>query len=112
MNEILEEEEWDAKRSKVGQHFITQKKLPNNVLFVPIDNFSLLFEENVIKWKFVFHRKIFAEKELSENAQMCDAIMELLSDVQLNNIIFGISPYYPKLVKKFVMKLIWSQQAI
>lgn len=108
LGDICEEEEEKervSKHFKIAKHSISGNKLPKFVSFVLLENIFFHSEENVIKWKFVFHCNIFAEYELVKNAQECAEIMQLLSDAQLIKIVIGISPYYPKLVKEFVMDL-------
>ena len=59
----------------------------------------------MIKWKYVFHRKIVVQNELPENAQKCAKIVELLSDAQLIKTVIMIGPYYLILVTKLIMNL-------
>lgn len=71
----------------------------------PLDNVPFNAEENVIKWKHVYRRKIYPERELFEEAQNIGEIIELLSDAQLLKIVIGIGSYYPKLVNEFIVNL-------
>lgn len=48
---------------------------------VSFDNVSFYSEESVTKWKFVFHRRLATQRELSADAQKCNEIIELLSEL-------------------------------
>lgn len=62
------------KRKKV----LRGKKLSDNVLVVPLDNVSFHSEESVLKWKYVYNRRIFPKRKLSKGAFKCYEIMEML----------------------------------
>lgn len=64
----------NKKRKKV----LGGKKLSNNVLVVPLDNASFHSEESVLKWKYIYTRRIFPERKLSKGALKCYEIMEML----------------------------------
>ena len=55
------------KRSVGGQ------KLPKNIPATPLDNVSFHKEDGVLKWRYVYHRAIFSERELSAEALKIDA---------------------------------------
>lgn len=46
------------------------KKISANVPTSPLDNVSFHFEESVLKWKFVYQRRIALEMELSKEESM------------------------------------------
>lgn len=93
-------EECAAKRSKAW------KKLPKNVPSVLHDNVSFHSEESLVKWNYVYHQKVLPKNELSKAAQEYVEIMELLNDAQSMKTVIGSGPYYPKLVKKFMVNLL------
>lgn len=63
------------------------------------------WRKNLSNWKFVYHKRLTPERKPSFDAQKCNEIMELLSDVQLLKIMMKVGPFYPKLVKEFVVNL-------
>lgn len=64
-----------------------------------MDNVSFYSKESVWKGKYVYHRRIIAERELSEEAMQCEESIELLQDAQVMNIVFGLSQFYLQLLK-------------
>ena len=89
-----------ASRKSVGG-----QKLPKGVPPAPLDNVSFHEEDRIRKWRYVYHRTVFPEKELSKEALKIDVIMELLHDAQLIKTVSGIGPYFPRLVKEFIVNL-------
>lgn len=81
------------------------KKIPTYIIVAPLDNISFHFEEIVLKWKNVYHRRITPKRELSKEALKCEEIFELLDDAQIMKIVRGLSPYYIKLDKKFIINI-------
>lgn len=55
-----------AKRNK---RVVEGKKLSQNIHVVPLDNVSSHSDESVLKWKYVFHRRITLERDLSEEGK-------------------------------------------
>lgn len=51
----------------------------------------------------MYHRKISLERELLKEALKCYEIMEVLEDARVKKTMFDIGPYYPKLVKEFIV---------
>ena len=81
----------ENKRSVGGQ------KLPKNVPTVPMDDVSFHKEDGVLKLRFVYHRVIFREKELSSEALKIGVIMELMHDAEMIKIVTnirGLLPYF------------------
>lgn len=91
--------------NKKNKKVLRGKKIPNNVLVVPLDNVSFISKESVLKWKFMYHMKISIERELSKEALKCHKVIELLEDAQITKIIPKIGTFYPKLVKYFIVNM-------
>ncbi|KAK2367196.1 hypothetical protein QL285_080507 [Trifolium repens] len=88
----------------------TQKKkagrsIPQNVPDVPMDNVSFHFSVSAAKWKFVYHRRLALERELSEEALECKEVMDLINQAGLINTVCGLGKCYEKLVKEFVVNI-------
>lgn len=65
---------------KKNRKFIGGKKIPTNFSVSPLENVSFQSEESVMKWKYVYHRRITPERELSKEALTCENIVDLLED--------------------------------
>lgn len=50
---------------KKNNKIVGGKKIPTNVHISPLDSKSFRSEENVLKWKFVYHKKITPRKGAS-----------------------------------------------
>ncbi|WJX12613.1 hypothetical protein P8452_03090 [Trifolium repens] len=88
----------------------TQKKkagrsIPQNVPDVPMDNVSFHFSASAAKWKFVYHRRLALERELSEEALECKEVMDLILQAGLMKTVSGIGRCYEKLVKEFIVNI-------
>ncbi|KAK2443138.1 hypothetical protein QL285_014270 [Trifolium repens] len=88
----------------------TQKKkagrsIPQNVPDVPMDNVSFHFPTSAAKWKFVYHRRLALERELSDEAQECKEVMDLIHQAGLIKTVCGFSKCYEKLVKEFIVNI-------
>ncbi|KAK2424299.1 hypothetical protein QL285_034673 [Trifolium repens] len=88
----------------------TQKKkagrsIPHNVPDVPMDNVSFHFPTSAAKWKFVYHRRLALERELSDEAQECKEVMDLIHQAGLIKTVCGFSKCYEKLVKEFTVNI-------
>lgn len=90
---------------KKNTKIVGGKKIPTNVVITPLDNLSFHSKESVLKWKFVYHMRISSEMELSKEAFKCEEIGELVMDAHILEIVSNLSPYYPKLVKEFVVNI-------
>lgn len=51
---------------KKYKKIVRGKKIPSDVPLVPMDKVSFHYEESVLKWKYVYHKIISRERELSE----------------------------------------------
>ncbi|KAI5412899.1 hypothetical protein KIW84_057501 [Lathyrus oleraceus] len=62
-------------------------------------------EKSVAKWKFIYHRILELERELSDDAQKWSEIKELIRNDQLLKTVIDTWHCYPKLVKEFIVNL-------
>lgn len=76
-----------------------------NVASVPLDGVFFHSEEGASLWKYVVKRKIVKEKELSPSTQECLNLMDLLLEVELDKTVLCLGPFYPQLVRKFIINL-------
>ncbi|WJX66241.1 hypothetical protein P8452_50816 [Trifolium repens] len=88
----------------------TQKKkagrsIPQNVPEVPMDNVSFHFSNSAAKWKFVYHRRLALERELSDEALECNEVMDLILQAGLMKTVSGLGSCYEKLVKEFIINI-------
>ncbi|XP_057415249.1 uncharacterized protein LOC130710081 [Lotus japonicus] len=81
------------------------KRVPMNVADVPLDNVSFHYADNAQRWKFVSHRRIAIERELSEEALEFKEIIDLLSKAELMKTVKGIGRCYEKLVREFIVNI-------
>lgn len=91
--------------NKKSKKVMGGKKLSDNVLVVPFDNVPLHYEETMLTWKYVYHKRISPKRELSKDVFKCYEIMELLEDAQVKKIMSNIGHFYPNLVKEFIVNL-------
>lgn len=71
-----------------------------------MDKVSFHYEESVLKYNYVYHKIFFLENELPEEALKCKEIIEVLQDAKVMKTIAGLSPFYPQLVKEFIMNIL------
>ncbi|WJX91343.1 hypothetical protein P8452_73133 [Trifolium repens] len=88
----------------------TQKKkagrsILQNVPEVPMDNVSFHFSNSAAKWKFVYHRRLALERELSDEALECKEVMDLILQAGLMKTVSGLGSCYEKLVKEFIVNI-------
>ncbi|KAK2422616.1 hypothetical protein QL285_033139 [Trifolium repens] len=88
-----------AKKKKVG------RSIPQNVPDVPMDNVSFHFSASAAKWKFVYHRRLALERELSDEALGCKEVMDLILQAGLMKTVSGLGRCYEKLVKEFTVNI-------
>ncbi|XP_050944392.1 uncharacterized protein LOC127150565 [Cucumis melo] len=82
-----------------------RKKIPPNIPFVLIDGISFHHEESVQCWKFVVLQGIADEVNVSDKHQSCMSIMDLIGRVGLTKTISNVGPFYPQLIRKFIVNL-------
>jgi hypothetical protein len=88
----------------------TQKKkagrsIPQNIPDVPMDNVSFHFSNSAAKWKFVYHRRLALERELSDETLEFKEVMDLILQAGLMKTVSGIGRCYEKLVKEFIVNI-------
>ncbi|WJX19376.1 hypothetical protein P8452_09082 [Trifolium repens] len=88
----------------------TQKKragrsIPQNIPEVPMDNVSFHFSNSAAKWKFVYHRRLALERELSDEALECKEVIDLILQAGLMKTVSGLGSCYEKLVKEFIVNI-------
>lgn len=69
---------------------IDGKKIPLNIHM--LDNISFHYEESVLKWNYMYHRRIAPKREMSKEALKCEEIVELLEDAQVMKIVACLIP--------------------
>ncbi|XP_058745945.1 uncharacterized protein LOC131618806 [Vicia villosa] len=82
---------------------LTTSKLATSVHEVPIDNVSFHFAVSASRWKFVYHKRLALERELSQNLRDCKDIMDLIEAVGLIKTVVHLSKCYETLVKEFIV---------
>ncbi|XP_057418474.1 uncharacterized protein LOC130712672 [Lotus japonicus] len=102
--------------STTARKRVKGKRVPLNVVDVPLDNVSFHYADNAQRWKFVSHRRIaiesvtprfpgLTERELSEEALEFKEIIDLLSKAELMKTVKGIGRCYEKLVREFIVNI-------
>ncbi|XP_057447863.1 uncharacterized protein LOC130739555 [Lotus japonicus] len=84
---------------------VNGKRVPLNVADVPLDNVSFHSAENAQRWKFVSHRRIARERELSEKALGIQEILNLPSEAGLMKTVRDLGRCYEKLVREFIVNI-------
>jgi len=72
---------------------------------VPIDKVSFHLPEFAQRWKFIHHRKLHLERELSEETMKIKVVMELIKEAGLMKTVCNIGDCYEKLVKEFLVNI-------
>lgn len=62
------------------RNIIGGKKIPTNMHVARMDKVSFHYEESMLKWKYVYKKRISPERELSKEDLKCEDIVELLKD--------------------------------
>lgn len=81
------------------------RKLPSNVLFVPIDTIPFHSKECMFKWKYVMKRQIADEFVISDQHRSCADIIEMVEKARMMCTINNLGVFYPKLVWDFIVTL-------
>jgi hypothetical protein len=82
------------------------KKGAQTVEKVPNDNVSFQFPESALRWKFIYHRRVAVERELSEETVKIKEVMELIKEAGLMKTVCNLGECYEKLVKEFVVNIL------
>ncbi|KAK2454193.1 hypothetical protein QL285_001782 [Trifolium repens] len=102
---VAEEAEENAPSIVTAQKKKAGRSIPKNVPDVPMDNVSFHFSASAAKWKFVFHRRLALERELSDEALECKEVMELIHQAGLMKTVSGLGSCYEKLVEEFIVNI-------
>jgi hypothetical protein len=72
---------------------------------VPIDNVPFHLPRFAQRWKFIYHRKLALERELSEEALKIEEVMSLIREAGLEKTVCKLGECYEKLVREFLVKI-------
>jgi hypothetical protein len=81
------------------------KKNVHTVENVPIDKVSFHLPEFAQRWKFIYHRRLAVERELSEEGVKIKGVMELIKEAGLMKTVCNLGDCYEKLVKEFLVNI-------
>jgi len=89
----------DSKRSN-------GKKNTQIVENVHIDKVSFHLPEFAQRWKFIYHRRVAVERELSKEVVEITVVMELIKEAGLMKTVCNLGECYEKLVKEFIVNIL------
>lgn len=95
-----------SRNQKVGATKPGRSKVPPNIPTVPIDKIFLYSVDCKHKWKFVVQRHISDEPVISDQRRSCKVVFYLFTVGSLLPTITEVSPFYPKLIHKFIVNLL------
>jgi hypothetical protein len=72
---------------------------------VAIDKVSFHRPKFAQRWKFIYHRRLALEREMSEKAIKIKSVMELIKAAGLNKTVCNLGECYERLVKKFLVNV-------
>lgn len=81
------------------------KKAVETVANVPIDKVSFHLPENAQRSRFIYHRRLEMERELSEVAIKIKSVMELIQKAGLVKTVSNLGECYEKLAKEFLINV-------
>lgn len=81
------------------------KKIPANILEVPLDNISFHYVKNVEKWKYVYQIRLALERELGKDVFECKKVLSLIQEVGLMKNLTCFGKCYEMLVKEFIVNI-------
>ncbi|XP_058725917.1 uncharacterized protein LOC131597221 [Vicia villosa] len=84
---------------------VSTSKLATSVPEVPIDNISFHYPSSLLRWKFVYQKRLALEGELAQNALECEEIVNLIHEAGLIKTVTQFSKCYEVLVKEFIVNL-------
>jgi len=73
---------------------------------VPIDKVLFHLPESAQRWKFIYHRWLAVERELSEETVKIKVVMELIKEAGLMKTVCNLGECYEKLVKEFLVNIL------
>ncbi|XP_058764175.1 uncharacterized protein LOC131637593 [Vicia villosa] len=84
---------------------VSTSKLAASVPEVLIDNISFQYPSSVLRWKFVYQKRLALERELAQNALEYEEIMNLIHEAGLMKTVTQLSKCYEVPVKEFIVNL-------
>ncbi|XP_024634546.1 uncharacterized protein [Medicago truncatula] len=81
------------------------KKVVETIANVPINKVSFHLPKNAQRWRFIYHRRLEMERELSEEAIKIKYVMELIQKAGLMKIVSNLGECYEKLAKEFLVNV-------
>ncbi|XP_058784040.1 uncharacterized protein LOC131658803 [Vicia villosa] len=84
---------------------VSTSKLAASVPEVPIDNISFHYPSSVLRWKFVYQKRVALERELTQNALEYEEIMNLIHEAGLMKTVTQLFKCYEFLMKEFIVNL-------
>lgn len=97
-----------GKKSKI---IVGSKKVPTNVYIAPLYNMSFHCEESVMKWKYLYHKRMTLETKLSKEDLTFEEVVKLLEVVIVNYnenlriVHINVDDMSDKMVEHFVQKM-------
>ncbi|XP_057452952.1 uncharacterized protein LOC130744818 [Lotus japonicus] len=91
--------------STTAKNRVKGKKIPLNIPNAPKDNVSFHSAEFAMRWKFVFHRRIVFQRELSEEALSYTEIIGLLEQAGLMKTVKGLDKCFIQLIREFIVNI-------
>jgi len=82
-----------------------RKKSIQTVASVPFDKVSFQLPGNARRWKFIYHRRMALERELSEEAVKIKSVRELIKRARLMKTVSNLGECYEKLVEEFLVNV-------
>ncbi|KAK2363074.1 hypothetical protein QL285_088088 [Trifolium repens] len=82
-----------------------KKKIPQGIPDIPVDLISFHNPAHAGKWKYIAHRRLALERELSAEALQCKEVMKLIKHAGLMKTVSGLSDCYEKVVKEFLVNI-------
>ncbi|WJX73267.1 hypothetical protein P8452_57071 [Trifolium repens] len=83
-----------------------KKKIPQGIPDIPVDLISFHNPAHAGKWKYIAHRRLALERELSAEALQCKEVMKLIKRAGLMKTVSGLSDCYEKVVKEFLVNIL------
>ncbi|XP_050916418.1 uncharacterized protein LOC127131544 [Lathyrus oleraceus] len=96
---------WSKDIISISKKQASGKKIPANILEVPLDNISFHSIENVEKWKYVYQRRLALERELGKDVFECKEVLSLIQEASLMKTVTGFGKCYEMLVKEFIVNI-------
>lgn len=99
----------NSKKSSKGLKIITTKarrrKLTSNIPSITINGISFHQEDSVQRWKYVVQKRMADEQNIYEKHHSYISIIDLIVKASLSKTIFDVGPFYPKLIREFIVNL-------